>query len=148
MNKDLIENGIFTKANAVYWFQMPEIKDEIIIYVIYVKEIKKRLSKYGQVFNAGIVYSVEKAKKAEINFISNIVQTLNQIRNVPGQTPTKEFKSHATEGKINLENIKSLIPLKKLLKPSDIANTILFLASDNARFISGTIIPYCWRMVG
>jgi L-arabinose isomerase len=68
MKKDLIKIGIFTTANAAYWSQMPEIKDEIITYV---KEIEKRLSKYGQVFNAGIVDSVEKARKAETYFISN-----------------------------------------------------------------------------
>lgn len=33
-----------------------------------------------------------------------------------------------------------LIPMKKLIQPEDIANTILFLASEQARFITGQVI--------
>ena len=33
------------------------------------------------------------------------------------------------------------MPLKRLLKPIDIAPTVLFLASDGAQFINGAIIP-------
>jgi 3-oxoacyl-[acyl-carrier protein] reductase len=59
----------------------------------------------------------------------------------PGHTLTKEYKSKIAEGIIDINNIKKLVPLKELLEPKDIANTIVFLASDNAKFISGTIIP-------
>lgn len=37
--------------------------------------------------------------------------------------------------------LKEKMPLKRLLKPSDIAPTVLFLASDSAQFINGAIIP-------
>lgn len=39
------------------------------------------------------------------------------------------------------EKLKTRIPLKRLLKPSDIAPTVLFLASDGSQLINGAIIP-------
>ena len=39
-----------------------------------------------------------------------------------------------------LENMVSRTPLRRLGKPEDIANAFLFLASDEASFISGTVI--------
>ncbi|QLH43411.1 MAG: SDR family oxidoreductase [Coxiellaceae bacterium] len=39
------------------------------------------------------------------------------------------------------EKLKSKMPLKRLLKPSDIAPTVLFLASEAAQFINGAVIP-------
>lgn len=40
-----------------------------------------------------------------------------------------------------LEMMKEKTPLKRLGQPSDVANTLLFLASDEANFINGTVIP-------
>lgn len=37
--------------------------------------------------------------------------------------------------------LKERIPLKRFLKPSDIAPAVLFLASEGAQFINGAIIP-------
>lgn len=39
------------------------------------------------------------------------------------------------------EKLKERMPLKRLLKAEDIAPIVLFLASDEAQFINGTIIP-------
>lgn len=39
-----------------------------------------------------------------------------------------------------LANMQTLSPLNQLGTPEDIANTYLFLASDEARFISGAVI--------
>ncbi len=39
------------------------------------------------------------------------------------------------------EKLKTRIPLKRLLKPSDIAPTVLFLSSDGSQLINGAIIP-------
>jgi len=39
-----------------------------------------------------------------------------------------------------LDSIKDKTPLKMLAKPEDIANAFLFLASDEARFVTGTVL--------
>lgn len=40
-----------------------------------------------------------------------------------------------------LEMMKEKIPLKRLGEPRDVAYTLLFLASDEARYINGAVIP-------
>lgn len=40
-----------------------------------------------------------------------------------------------------LEMMKEKTPLKRLGEPKDVANTLLFLASDEASFINGAVIP-------
>lgn len=40
-----------------------------------------------------------------------------------------------------LEMMKEKTPLKRLGQPSDVAHTLLFLASDEANFINGAVIP-------
>ena len=40
-----------------------------------------------------------------------------------------------------LEMMKEKTPLKRLGEPKDVANTLLFLASDEANFINGAVIP-------
>jgi len=39
------------------------------------------------------------------------------------------------------EKLKSKMPLKRLLQPTDIAPAVLFLASEGSQFINGAIIP-------
>ena len=39
-----------------------------------------------------------------------------------------------------IEMMKEKVPLKKLGEPEDVANTYAFLASDEGKFISGTVI--------
>ncbi|MGM9971158.1 MAG: 3-oxoacyl-[acyl-carrier-protein] reductase [Anaeroplasmataceae bacterium] len=45
------------------------------------------------------------------------------------------------------QNILKNIPLNRLGKPSDISNLVLFLASDNASYITGQVINVCGGMV-
>lgn len=55
----------------------------------------------------------------------------------PGATNTDMVKN------LNSEMVKQLsarIPLNRMAEPQDIANTFLFLASDLASYISGTVI--------
>jgi L-arabinose isomerase len=65
--------GMFTTANAIYWSQMPKIKDEIEKYADFVE---KKLKKFGKVFNAGIVDSVKKARDSEIYFFTKDVDVV------------------------------------------------------------------------
>lgn len=45
------------------------------------------------------------------------------------------------------EQIKANIPLKRFGNPSDVSNLVLFLASDNASYITGQVINVCGGMV-
>jgi 3-oxoacyl-[acyl-carrier protein] reductase len=45
-----------------------------------------------------------------------------------------------TLGLEQISNIKNQIPLKKLGKPDDVANLVVFLSSDRANYITGQVI--------
>lgn len=67
----------------------------------------------------------------QVNAICPTVTETKFLKFVAGDALHEKFR----------EKLKEKIPLKRLLKPSDIAPTVLFLASEGAQFINGAIIP-------
>jgi NAD(P)-dependent dehydrogenase (short-subunit alcohol dehydrogenase family) len=61
----------------------------------------------------------------------------------PGTTNTERVKRLLEEpgGPEYLETIKAAHPMKRLGEPSEVAEAILFLASDQASFITGAVLP-------
>jgi len=55
----------------------------------------------------------------------------------PGPTETDILKAFTEEKK---EELRQSIPLKKLGKTNDIANAVIFLASEKAKFITGAVL--------
>ncbi len=86
-------------------------------------------------------YSASKAgingfiKSAALEF-SNYGITVNGIE--PGNILTSGMKMHRSEEFI--KSMEAAVPLGRLGTPRDIANTALFLASDEASYITGTTI--------
>ena len=58
--------------------------------------------------------------------------TLNSV--APGPTQTGWIDEDLEKA------VLPLIPMEKLIRPEDIANTIVFLASEQARMITGQVI--------
>lgn len=77
-----------------------------------------------------ITFSKAMAKELGYNGI-----TVNCI--APGVVDTKMMSNYTTE---ELEDIKNNIPLKRFATPSEIANLAVFLASNNADYITGQVI--------
>ncbi|GFZ44442.1 hypothetical protein JCM24511_02164 [Saitozyma sp. JCM 24511] len=62
---------------------------------------------------------------------------VNCICPVLGKTPMmSQFLGQASE-----EQYLSTIPLKRFAEPSDIGNSVAFLCSDDARFLTGVVLP-------
>jgi NAD(P)-dependent dehydrogenase (short-subunit alcohol dehydrogenase family) len=61
----------------------------------------------------------------------------------PGTINTERVKRLPEEpgGQEYLETIKAAHPMKRLGEPSEVAEAILFLASDQASFITGAVLP-------
>ena len=65
---------------------------------------------------------------------------VNAIAPVAVRTPMlKEFAFAATEDEL-LERLQATIPLRRLTEPEDVAAAALYLASDEARCITGTVL--------
>jgi len=86
-------------------------------------------------------YSASKAgingfiKSAALEF-ANYGITVNGIE--PGNILTEGMKTHRSEAFIKM--MEEAVPLGRLGTPRDIANAVLFLASDEAAYITGTTI--------
>jgi NAD(P)-dependent dehydrogenase (short-subunit alcohol dehydrogenase family) len=61
----------------------------------------------------------------------------------PGTINTERVQQLPNEpgGSEYVESIKAAHPIGRLGQPSEVANAILFLASDEASFITGAILP-------
>ena len=65
----------------------------------------------------------------------------------PGYIWTPMLESLSSAGKVDLDRIRRRTPMGRLGTPEDIADVMLFLASDAARFVTATVLPvdggYC-----
>ncbi len=68
----------------------------------------------------------------------------------PGMTRTAIVQQGIDDGSIRLEAMLPEIPLGRLATPDDIAATVLFLASDDARYVTGQtlVVDGGWSILG
>ena len=59
----------------------------------------------------------------------------------PGFNLTKGFIETAARGVVNIKELTDKIPLGKIGEPIDVANAVIFLASEKSRYITGVTIP-------
>jgi len=81
-------------------------------------------------------------KAGVIGFTKSLAKEIGK-RKVTVNAVAPGFIKSAMTDKIPIEmlsNILQLIPLKEIGQPEDVANAIKFLASDDAKYISGTVI--------
>ena len=74
------------------------------------------------------------SKSISIQFANKNIRS-NSILPGPVETPMQERWKKNPESKKNLSNV---IPLRRVGKPGDIANSTMFLLSDESSFITGT----------
>jgi 2-hydroxycyclohexanecarboxyl-CoA dehydrogenase len=100
-----------------------------------------RVGSMGEAVYAG-------AKGAIIAFSKSLARELARYKinvNVicPGPTPTPMVEEMMEEGEFArkvLSSIDKIVPLKRMGTPEDIAHAVVFLASDEASFITGQVL--------
>ena len=147
-NKDV---GV-EKIDMKIWNKVFEINLTSMAYLLknVIPFMKK--NKFGSIVNISSVdalfgddkpqdaYGASKAAMIRLSKSIAIQYANNQIRSntiLPGpvETPMQNRWEKNPKSKKNLENH---IPLRRVGKPEDIANTVMFLLSDNSNYITGT----------
>lgn len=109
--------------------------------------------KYGKIINISSIAGRSRSKFAGIHYVSAKAAVIGFTRHLagelgsfnvnvnaicPSQTYTKMLASVLTPEKE--EKLKESIPLGRIAKPEEIANVIVFLASDEASYMTGSIV--------
>jgi NAD(P)-dependent dehydrogenase (short-subunit alcohol dehydrogenase family) len=98
-------------------------------------------------FVNGAAYSASKAALAMLTRLAARSGAPHGIRVnaiLPGATPTAMLRSNALPGQSDeelFEMLRAKYPMGRLANPEDIAQAALFLCSDRAAYISGTLLP-------
>jgi 2-hydroxycyclohexanecarboxyl-CoA dehydrogenase len=148
---------LFMKTTPDLWDRIIDINYRGILNCIYsvVDDMMSRNS--GKIISissdAGRVGSMGEAvyagaKGAIIAFSKSLARELARYKinvNVicPGPTPTPLVEEMMEEGEFArkvLSSIDKIVPLKRMGTPEDIAHAVVFLASDEASFITGQVL--------
>jgi 3-oxoacyl-[acyl-carrier protein] reductase len=116
-----------------------------------------RRQKQGRIINIGSTAGVRprpgltwyNATKGAVNLLSKSMAVelapdgirVNCIAPVIGETALLESFMGVPDTPENRAKFVSTIPLGRMSKPSDIANACVYLASDDAEFLTGVILP-------
>lgn len=132
---DINLKGVFLWGQAVAkWMVENNVKGSIVnIACMRARLVGKSMAAYAAA-KAG-VSTLTKAMAVELAS-HNI--TVNAVE--PGRTQTDLLKSHIMD-KCGEEHRQKLIPLGRFAMPEEVAQTVLFLISDRARYITGACIP-------
>jgi len=82
--------------------------------------------------------------KAAINYLTKLIAVQEAVNNIrcnailPGMTATEAVETRLTDNFKNL--FLKHIPLKRMGQPDEIAKAVVYLASDDAAYVTGQVI--------
>lgn len=59
----------------------------------------------------------------------------------PGPTLTPRIQRYVDQGSISIREMEAMVPMGRMARPEEIAHLVLFLASDEASYVTGAAIP-------
>ena len=138
---DLIETNLGSVFNVTQPLVMPMVKRRRGA-VVNVSSVVGLHGAAGQTGYAASKAGVVGFTKALAKEISGFGVTVNAV--APGLIETDMTAGLPPE---RIEQIKALIPTRRLGSPEEVAHTICFLASDRARYITGQVIEVAGGLV-
>jgi NAD(P)-dependent dehydrogenase (short-subunit alcohol dehydrogenase family) len=128
--------GVFLWGQAVAKWMVKENSPGKIINISCMRTelITPNLSAYSA--SKGGVKALTKAMAVELAPYGIRVNAIQ-----PGRTMTEALAYFLQESPDRRERLEKLIPYRRFAEPEEIANVALFLASDQASYITGAIIP-------
>ncbi len=127
---DIHVKGVYNTMKEAYL----KLSDGGSIINVSSSTVKMMLPKYA-------LYSSSKAAVEQMTrvFSKEIGRNVSVNAIAPGPVDTELFNKDKSEDFIN--KLKSMSAFNRIGEPGDIANVVLFLASDDSKWISGQIIP-------
>lgn len=139
MDENGLEEALALNLKACFWLAQaaaPVMRANRFGRILVTSSVSSR-----QAMGGGVHYSAAKAgvnafiRGAAFEFARDGI-TVNGVE--PGNILTEAIQEH--RGPAFIKNMEDAIPLGRLGSPRDVANAFLFLASDDAAYITGTTI--------
>jgi len=146
-NAGIMKNNLIQNATEEEFNQHFEINVRGVFNML--KQASTKLAKNGSIINFSSTttklmmptYGLYSASKSAVEQMSRVfakeigVKGINVNSILPGTTNTELFREGKSEELIS--NLASMTAFKRIGEPEDIAKTVLFLASDDAKWITG-----------
>jgi 3-oxoacyl-[acyl-carrier protein] reductase len=146
-NAGIMKNNLIQNATDEDFNQHFEINVRGVFNML--KQASTKLAENGSIINLSSTttklmmptYGLYSASKSAVEQMSRVfakeigMKGINVNSVLPGTTNTELFKEGKSEELIS--NLASMTAFKRIGEPEDIAKTVLFLASDNAKWITG-----------
>lgn len=160
----LVNNAGITKDNLVMRMTEQDFDDVIDINLkgafLCMKQVYRIMmkQKYGKIINISSVVGVM-GNAGQVNYSASKAGIIGMTKSMAKELASRNINVNAVApgfiktdmtdelGQEYLEKATSAIPLKKLGECEDIANAVCFLASENARYITGQVLNIDGGMV-
>ena len=149
-NKDISSTDI----NPKVWDKVYEINLKSMVYLSKIIIPKMKKNKFGSMVHISSVDALSGDDKPQDAYGSSKAAMIRLSKSLAIQFASKNIRSNCIlpgpietgmqkRWKKNLsakKKLEKIIPLKRVGKPTDISNTIMFLLSDQSNYITGTEI--------
>ena len=151
-NAGISKTGLLTDMKETDWDELFEVNVKALFNTCRLALPQMINRKWGRIINISSMWgqvgaSCEVAYSAAKGAVDAFTKALAQEVGPSGITVnavSPGFIDTEMNGSLTAEDVEQLIyetPLERIGKPQDVAEAVLFLASDKAEFITGQIIP-------